>query len=350
MEEVEKNKKSKLKYFLIYTICFGFLFIICFLVYFFKHKKNFFGYIDGINQHYLIFLYIGKWLREIFKGIFITHTGIPLWNIGIGYGADILTSNGGYIPDLFNWLSVFFPEKFSEFGFNFTVVLKFYITGLAFSYYGFYKKQPAWAVLVGSIIYTFSGVMYVAFSEPFFMNPMYIFPFVMVGVEKLLKENKPALYIISLSYMFINYFYFAYMTAILVVIYYILSFIFDKDIENKSLKNFFKTGIKFFLYSLLAMGISALFLLPILLVITKIGRLDINYYLPVLYEKWYYKCFIAGMADSFYMPRNCFIGFGAISIPCIILLFLQKKKNTKLKVEFILATIRTLYSICWKSF
>ena len=155
-------------------------------------------------------------------------------------------------------------------------------------------------------MYTFSGVMYIAFYETFFMNPMYIFPFVMVGVEKLLKENKPIVYIISLSYMFINYFYFAYMTAILVVIYYILSFIFDKDIENKSLKNFFKTGIKFFLYSLLAMGISALFLLPILLVITKIGRLDINYYLPVLYEKWYYKCFIAGMADSFYMPRNCF--------------------------------------------
>lgn len=350
MKEVKKNKKSKLKYFLIYTICFAFLFGICFFVYFFKQRKNFFRWTDGLDQHYLIFLYIGKWLREVFKGIFITHTGIPLWNHGIGYGADILTSNGGYIPDLFNWLSVFFPEKFSEIGFNLTVILKFYITGLAFSYYGFYKKQPTWAVLVGSIVYTFSGVMYIAFSETFFINPMYIFPFVMVGVEKLLKENKPIVYIISLSYMFINYFYFAYMTAILVVIYYVLSFIFDKDIENKSLKNFFKTGIKFFLYSLLSMGISALFLLPILLVITKIGRLNVKYYLPFLYNKEYYKGFLEGFVDIFNMSRDCFIGFGAISIPCIILLFLQKRKNTKLKVEFLLATIRTLYSICWKGF
>ena len=350
MEDVKKTKKSKLKYFLVYSICFAFLFTICFFVYFFKHGKNFFRSIDGLEPHYLIFLYIGRWIREVFQGIFITHTGIPLWNYGIGYGADILTSNGGYIPDLFNWISVFFPEKFSELGFNFTIILKFYRAGLAFSYYGFYKKQPAWAVLVGSIIYTFSGVMYVAFSEPFFMNPMYIFPFVMVGVEKLLKENKPALYIISLSYMFINYFYFAYMTAILVVIYYILSFIFDKDIE-KSSKNFFKTGIKFFLYSLLSMGISALFLLPILLVITKIERLNISYYLPILYEKEYYKGFLEGFVDVFNMSeRDCFIGFGAISIPCIILLFLQKKKYTKLKVEFLLASIRTLYSIYWKNF
>lgn len=142
------DKKSKTKYFITYTIIFAFLFFCCFGIYFLKYKKSFFRGFDGLNQHYLIFTYIGKWLRSCFEGIFINHTGIPLWNMGIGYGADILTSCGAYLPDFFNWISIFFPEKYSELGFNIMMILKFYAVGLAFSYYGFYKKQPTWVVLV----------------------------------------------------------------------------------------------------------------------------------------------------------------------------------------------------------
>lgn len=335
-----ENKKIKSKYLLIYTLCFSILFFICFGVYFIMYHKTFFRSYDGLDQHYLIFMNCGKWLREIFRNIFINHSfEIPLWNNGIGYGADILTSNAAYYPDIFNWISAFFPSKYSEIGFNIMIILKFYVTGLAFSYFGFYKKQSFWAVLTGAVIYTFSGVMYIAFIESFFVNPMYIFPIVMVGVDKLLKERKPALYVLSLAYTFINYFYFGYMISIFIFIYCLLSFCFDKDIE-KNRKNFFNIILRFIIYSIIGIGISAFVVLPIVNVLGGADRIKLKSYIPLIYDKDWYSGFISGFITSYSMSsRDAIIGFGALSLPAVICIFTQNKKYIKQKIEFVLITI-----------
>jgi len=96
-------------------------------------KKLFFVSYDGLDQHYLIFLYIGKWFRKIIKTLLYEHTlRIPLWDMSMGYGSDIFSSLGLYFPDPFNWISVFFPSKYAETGFGVSLFLKFYVTGLAF--------------------------------------------------------------------------------------------------------------------------------------------------------------------------------------------------------------------------
>lgn len=334
-----ENKKIKCKYLLIYTLCFSILFFICFGVYFMMYHKSFFRSYDGLDQHYLIFMNCGKWLREIFKNIFINHSFIPLWNNGIGYGADILTSNAAYYPDAFNWISAFFPSKYSEIGFNIMIILKFYVAGIAFSYFGFYRKQSFWAVLTGAIIYTFSGVMYIAFIESFFVNPMYIFPIVMVGVDKLLKERKPILYVLSLAYTFINYFYFGYMISIFIFIYCLLSFCIDKDIE-KNIKNFFNIMVRFIIYSIIGIGISMFVVLPIINILGGANRLQLKSYIPLIYDKNWYIGFTRGFITSFSMSgRDAIIGFGALSLPAVICIFMQNKKYIKQKIEFILITI-----------
>lgn len=335
-----ENRKQKLKYFFTYTAFFGVIFFLCFGVYFKNYNKSFFRVTDGLEQHYIIFMNCGKWLREIFKNIFINHSFvIPLWNNGIGYGADILTSNGAYYPDVFNWLSMFIPSRFSELGFNIVLILKFYVAGLAFSYFGFYKKQSFWAVLTGTIIYVFSGVMYVAFIESFFMNPMYILPIVMVGVDKLLREKKSIIYVISLAYTFINYFYFGYMIGIFIFIYCLLSFCLDKDIE-RNVKNFWEIILRFAICSIIAIGISIVVVLPILMVLGGAGRLGLETYIPKLYEKKWYTGFAKGFITSYSMSgRDAFIGFGALALPAVMCIFVQKNKYTKQKIEFILITI-----------
>jgi len=337
---MENTKNRKIKYFIVYTISFFVLFFICFFIYFSKYNKSFFRTCDGLEQHYLIFMNCGKWLREIFRNMFIEHTfTIPLWNNGIGYGADILTSNGAYYPDIFNWISFFFPSKYSELGFNIMIILKFYITGLAFSCFGFHKKQKFWAVYSGTIIYTFSGVMYIAFIQSFFINPMYLLPIVMIGVDRLLKENKPFLYVISLAIVFINYFYFGYMISIFIFIYCMLSFFIDKDIE-KNWGSFIKIIGTFLGYSILGIGISLFVLLPIIKVILSASRLELNTYTPLLYSKNWYKSFLTGFINSSNMSgRDAFIGFGAISLPAVICIFLQKKKYLKQKIEFLIITV-----------
>ena len=335
-----KSRKDKLKYLSIYTICFAILFFVCFGFYFLQYGKTFFRTYDGIDQHYLIFLNFGIWLREIFENIFINHSFIiPLWNNGIGYGADILTSNSAYYFDIFNCISFFIPSKFSELGFNFIIILKFYVAGLAFSYFGFYKKKSFWAVLAGAIIYTFSGFMYITFVEAFFINTMYLLPIVMVGVDKLLKEGKPVLYVISLAYTFINYFYFAYMICIFIFVYCILSFLIDKDIQ-KTGKNLLNIIQRFIIFSIISIGMAMFILLPIINVLGESDRLKLKQYVPLLYDKEWYIDFAKGFITSFSMSnRDAIIGFGALSLPAVICVFLQNKKYTKQKIEFILITL-----------
>ena len=336
----KKDNNKVLKYIIAYTLVFAFLFICCFAIHFIKAKKSFFRSFDGLDQHYLIFLECGKWIREIFRNIFIRHTfSIPLWNNGIGYGADILTTNGAYFPDIFNWISCFFPSKYAEIGYNLMIILKIYAVGLSFSYLCFYRKRSFYSTLIGTIIYTFSGVVFIVFIESFFINPMYILPIVIVGCDKLLKEKKSTLYVFSLAYAFINYFYFAYMISIIVFIYCVLTFIFDKEI-TKNVKNFFTLVSRVFIFSLLGVGISMIVTLPILLVMFNVGRIGLKTYIPNLYSVNWYKDFFSGFLTSMSMSgRDAYIGFGALSLVCIIIVFSFRKKYTKQKIEFLLETI-----------
>ena len=336
--DLEYNKEIK-KYLILYIILFCLLFYFCIEMYFSHYNKTYFRSYDGLDQHFLIFTYIGDLIRGLFTG-----KGFVMWNNGIGYGGDVLTSLTAYLYDPFNWIAVFFKESNCEFGFGLMIFLKMFMTGLSFGLYGIYKKYDYKKILTGSIIYTFSATAYIVFIQSFFINPMYIFPIVIIGCDKLLKEDNPLVYILSLAFAFINYFYFAYMICIFIFFYCLIHFIFDDEIET-SIKSAFKICIKFILYSILAVGISSVVLLPVLKALLSIDRLDIKYYLPMFYDKGYYAGVLKGFTNYYYMSsRDSIIGYGPICLPCIILLFLiNKKEYIKYKVVFILLVIILIF-------
>ena len=335
--KVEWNIK---KYTLIYTIVFIVLFFICFEQWFLRYDKAFFRSFDGLDQHYLIFIYIGQLGREFVKNILIDHEfALPFWNMGIGYGADIFTSIGAYLPDPFNWISFFTPLKYAEQAYNLTIALKLYVSGLAFSYFAYKKNLTPFQGLAGSIIYVFSGTALLIFVEPFLLNPLYLFPIIIIGIDRLW-ENKSqfGLYVAFLALIFINYFYFGYMASILIVGYCTLKFAFMPK-EAKNWKVFYQLFLRFFSYSLLAIGLSMIVVLPITLVIMNADRIGADFYVPIVFPFWYYSGLVAGFTTEFNMlGRDCGIGYGVVALPCVILLFLQKHEYFRTKLEFILLT------------
>ena len=341
MREIWNRKKNIIVYLLIYTIGFVTLYYVCYGQWFFKYNKALFRSYDGLNQHYLIFIYIGKLGRQIIKSLLIDHKlSIPLWNMGIGYGADVFTSIGAYLPDPFNWISVFIPTRYSEIGYSFSIILKLYLSGLAFSFFAHEKKLNYFQGLVGSIVYVFSGTALVIFIEPFFMNPLYLFPFVIIGIDRLW-ENKMhfKMYVIFLTLIFANYFYFGYMSAILIVGYCIIKF-YCQNKEERRIQKLLQLVVRFLLYSLLAVGLSMVVVLPIALVIMDAERIGADFYVPKVFPQWYYSGIIAGFTTEFNMlGRDCDIGYGVISLPCVVGLFLCKNKYKNIKIEFILLTI-----------
>ena len=339
MRRRKRLRKADKKYFLQYTFIFLILFFLCFGVYLILYKKTFFRSVDGFDQHYISFMYLGKWGRFIVRDLFVNHHfSIPLWNQAIGYGGDIPTSLAAYLWDPFNWISFFIPAKYAEIGYAMMITMKFYACGMAYSIFARYRKYPSYAILCGAVIYTFSAVGYVGFYQSFFINPLIIFPLLILGVDILFEEKKSILYVCMLAIAFASYFYFAYMMCILVFFYCMIKLVF---LENfvKSVSNIISVIVRFLLYSLIAAGMSATSLLPSLIVMLQAGRIGLPHYLPMLFDKSYYAGMFVGWTTSYNMlSRDCNIGWGVIALICVIVLFLYRKENRRIKVEFILMT------------
>lgn len=336
--------KSRKKYYILYITIFILLFFFCFYIYLKIYNKSFFRYSDGFNQHYLSFLYIGRWGRTIVKNIFLNHKfSIPMWNQAIGYGADIPTTFAAYLWDPFNWISFFIPSKYAESGYAVMIVLKFFSCGVAYSILARSRNHSNYATLCGAIIYTFSAVLYVGFYQSFFINPLIIFPLLILGVDRLYEKNDSKLYVIMLAISFATYFYFAYMMCILVIFYFIIKLAFDKEKQYREKKWVLCLVVEFILLSLLAAGIAAISLIPSLLVMLQAGRLSVHHFLPILFHKYYYLGMLSGFTTGFNMlGRDCNIGWGAITLVCVITLFTDLKRNRKIKFEFIIMTVGLL--------
>ena len=108
---------------------------------------------DGVPQHLNSLAYYGDYLREILHRLFIEHKlEIPMWDMHIGYGSDILTTLHYYvIGDPLTLLSVFVPAEKTEYLYAFLIFLRIYLAGIAFSRYCFITKipnrPPFWALL-----------------------------------------------------------------------------------------------------------------------------------------------------------------------------------------------------------
>lgn len=328
------------KYFVQYTIIFFVLFFLCFGIYLICYKKTFFRSFDGFDQHYISFMYLGKWGRSIIKELlFNHHFSIPLWSPAIGYGGDIPTSLAAYLWDPFNWISFFIPAKYAEIGYAIMITMKFYACGIAYSIFARYRKYPSYAILCGAVIYTFSAVGYVGFYQSFFINPLIIFPLLILGVDILFEKKEPVLYVIMLAIAFASYFYFAYMMCILVFLYCVIKLVFSEK-HVKRVSTIMGIVVRFLIYSVIAMGISAVSLLPSLVVMLQAGRLGLPHYLPMLFDKSYYSGMFVGWTTSYNMlSRDCNIGWGVITLICVIVLFLYRRENRRIKVEFILMTV-----------
>lgn len=329
---------TKKRYFLVYTVLFLILFWFCFGRWFALYNKTYFRSYDGLDQHYLIFIYVGRWIRTVIKNIFVLHTfTIPMWDYGIGYGADCLTSTAAYLPDPFNWIAALTPEEWSETVFSITIIAKIWLCGIAFSLFSFQKKNPCLPTLAGAIVYVFCAETCIVFFESFFINPMYIFPILLIGFDRLWNENKPAVYVLSFAFSCINYFYFAYMMSIFVIMHYFATIIYNGELKN-DLKNCFMKSLHLLGASILGLGISMIVFLPVTSVILQTGRLNLETYLPLFFDKNYYGNLFAGfLCGNSLLYRDCEIGFAAIALPCVISLFIQKK-NVLLKTYFLFLT------------
>lgn len=236
-ETRQKNDRQRgvlLWYTVLYALLFGF--ILCFFI---AEHRSLVYHADAWRQHLRAYAYYGKWLRGCAWNL-LHGKGLSLqtWSFGLGYGADVLTTLQYYcFGEPLAFLNILVPERFCKLYFEFLIVLRPYLAGLAFTAYVRYtfpniRRIP---LLSGALSYSFCGtVLYLGMLHPFFVTPMIYFPLLLLGAERVLQERRPMVFMLSVWMAGISNFYFFYMLALLTAGYGVCRVAFRMHREHAS--------------------------------------------------------------------------------------------------------------------
>lgn len=183
------------------------------------------------------------------------------WDIGMGTNFTALYAY--YLASPVNWLIVLFPQKYIIEIMNAIIIIKASLASVAFTYYiSRHFNNKSCTIALFGMFYGMSGFIAAYSWNIMWLDCIVMLPLVMLGLERLVNENKCLLYCISLGFCIYTNYYIAIMICISVVLYFVvLMFVYNR---NRSFKIYFKNFFNFCIYSLLAGGLAACLLLPVM--------------------------------------------------------------------------------------
>ena len=326
------EESSRKRYYLVYSLAFAALAFVCFSWFILSGKSLLWFVEDGWMQHYKCLVYYGEYLRQILKNLVLEHRlVIPHWDFCIGEGADIINAMHYYVfGDPFALPSVFVPMRYTHIYFSIACILRLYAAGIAFSALclGTGRKNKK-AVLSGALAYSLCyWGLYTAARHPYFINPMINFPLMILGIEKIIRKERPYLFIASAAVSAASNFYFFYMIVVLAVFYALvrLCILYRNDL---------KQGILTLLYMgvMAVTGVAAagLIFLPVLMIFLADSRLGIPQPFHLFYPLSYYSQLPAAFVSAQGGYWLC-LGMASPAILSVFLLFRRKKQDLLLKI------------------
>lgn len=334
----------------VYTLMFLLMCIVAFLP-FFTEGKSFVwgaGVEDGLSQHFSALAYYGEALREFFCNLLAGHPKLVMWDMSLGYGADILSTLNYYaIGDPLNLLYGFVSPKNTETMYNFMIVLRMYLAGITFIMYARKMKKRSYGTVIGALVYVFSGFCFrLGLRHPFFINPMIYFPLLCLGIEKIYQRERPYVFIFAVCVSAMSNYYFLYMLTIFAVIYAWIRFY--KYSEENKIKTFFLTILKFGMYYTLGIAMAAVILLPSVIGFLGNGRYGngADWKSLIVYPGKYYLLFIENFIGYGNMGSNTNAGYlPIVGIVVLFTLFSQRMKHKKYRAAFIASIIALILPI-----
>ena len=305
---------------------------------------------DGLSQHYVALCYYARWGRAVLRSLFSGHPAFPTLNLHMGYGSDLFTTLQYYvIGDPFSLPAVLVPQRHMLFFHDAMILVRIYLAGLCFDGYCRYMgHRNLTGNLCGTLVYTFCSFALFGMRHPYFLNAMIWFPLLLLGAEHIFRGRRGRLFTLAVFLSCMSNFYFFYMLVLMVIAYAVwraLSICLFPALraggadstEGKSsggagvgaaLLKIAGYALKFMWRAVFGVAMGACFLLPILLRFTGDPRASEATARGIFYALSYYKSipesFIAFGTDAMLDNWTC-MGFGAVGLICVLLLFLNRK-------------------------
>lgn len=232
---------------------------------------------DSIIYRMDLYHQYGPLFSELYDRLTSGESLIYSWNSGLG---------GSFLGNFFNYLSSPISFIVLLFGHNNTfeavaamIAIKAVLSAMSMAYY-LKKSQNAngFSIAAFGIMYAFCGYFVAYYWNVMWIDAMYILPFIVLGIEKIIDSGKCKAYIISLALAIYSNYYIGFMLCIFSCLYFIYYYVCSnsKIKENKKflvkerkvfkkLSNscFLNSGIRFALSSLAVGGILLFMLVPL---------------------------------------------------------------------------------------
>lgn len=235
------------------------------------------------NGQYIQFM---SYLRDS-----IINLDFPFYSFNSLLGSSSIGIICYYLLSPFNFLLIFFNNETMFIGFLLIYVLKILSLSVTTLYMFRYLKRSNFTSILFTLLFTFSGFCIAYASNIMWFDVLIVTPLIIVGIEKIFKENKCTLFLVSLLYAIITNYYIAYMVCIFAVIYFIYKIVIT-DKESYNLKN---ASIKFISGGIGAALLSAIISIPSLITLveskfttdTNVIRFGFNFNIFEFFSKFF---------------------------------------------------------------
>lgn len=283
-----------------------------------------------------------------------------LYSFNTGGGLPFYRNFLNYLSSPFNIVLFLFKKENIVMAFSCIIGLKvIFASGMMSIYLKKTFKKDGVLLTIFSVLYAFSGYFCSYYWNIMWLDGMVFLPLIMLGINKLVDDEKPIFYTIFLSIMLIANYFIAYMICIFAVMYF-FGYLFYR--YGFSLKKTYKKIILFILFSILAAALVSFALIPLYKALSSISATSDSFPELTLQFKFHELLFnhLTGVnrtvfaSDELPLPN---VYAGLLTFTGVILFFINKKINIRAKLLaflilliFVLSFNLNLLDFIWHAF
>lgn len=210
------------------------------------------------------------------------------WKLGLG--SDYISHFAYYLASPFNWLLVFCSRDYIIEFMSVLILLKIGFCGLTFAaYLRRHFKSNHILIAVFGTAYALSGYMAAYSWNVMWLDCIVLAPLIIMGVEQLVKEGKSGLYYITLALSVLSNYYISFLICMFLVFWFLITWVGSREAGIRAF-------LRFALYSLLAGGTGAVFMIPEAVILGYSGSQGISFPEQI---KWYFNLIDQGARHAF---------------------------------------------------
>ena len=248
-----KQRILKHKYVLTtFGISFTFMMIAFAVIGLFPFGKGQIMVIDSWHQYYPFFQELQYKLQHG-ESIFYS------WDMGMGSNFILVMAYYAFSPIYL--LSILVPAQFLREFLMIATAIKIALAGTFFSVYLKHQfKREDYTITGFGLLYAFCGFTMGYYWNVMWLDAVALFPLIILGMNRIISGKGFKLYVITLAIALISNFYIGYFICEFILIYYFIAYFSRREKFNFS--HFFNRTVQIAIYSFIAVGLSAVVLLP----------------------------------------------------------------------------------------